>query len=452
MIPLDIINYSSLPVNLFYHPNPNAIGKPGLVGRPGYTIKDSEGSKIRGGCQLAATGYVWVDDDLYSFNGSSLSLAKASFTNSASSTYDKLVQGDDHVVAIENDEYIHWYKASTGTNGSVDISAIGGPAYLRALTYQDGFFITSGQYQNQFFISERYDPSTWNAADVEDSEYKFDYALSLESLKRSLYVFGLYSYEIYSNEGLSDFPFVRVGGGVFDTGIYAERTLVNCNEALYFLAQNRTVMMIEGYSSYEISDPVVNSILADMTSPGDAFGWSWFIDGMWFYCLSFIVEDICLAYNTSTGKWFKMMEGATGASRFPASCAFVFNKQSYVGLNDDVVLLEIDRFNDGSTSNPIHKEFQTVVMDAERAKMFFGKLELWCKENVGTTTVSPEIDVSWSDDMGTTFSDVRTLTLGESDGDNKFLETYGMGASEQRIYKFVASNIYELVIYGGYVE
>ena len=474
MIPLDLTQQPvELPVNMFLHPTADN-GKPAMVNFPGYlAMDDVTTGKVQDCCAWGVYSYWLIADTLYHVVGSTantLVSKKADFIGSATKNATMITDGT-YVCAVCGDAYVYWYKISDSTNNKVDVSGITGGSATTGLTLQDGYFIACGPYGNNFCISDLNDPTTWNALNFEDEEYKPDVCVNVYSFQRKLFVFGTDTYVVYENTGNTDFPFERIPGAVFDVGIGgkiaiyttygAEKTAIECNGELYFMASDNTIKRIRSFEHETVSTAEVNKYLKDFRT-STCWAWTALVDGMWFYAIS--NGTYTLALNTATGQWIRLASGTDGASNYPATCSLLWNQLSnsvykqktFMGLGSGgeyVLLGENATTNfyseDGAAQ---YREIQTQVIEANRERMYMGQLEVWAKKYVGSTTVNPTLSVSWSDDGGTTFSTARTLYLGLSGGTGDQLRTFMLGSSYNRIFKFSSSNIYELQLYGGYLS
>jgi hypothetical protein len=425
---------------------------------PGYSIKDSEGTgTVRCATQLQNFYFFLINDDLYRYVSGTLTSAVSSFTASSTSLA-FMAAGNDYVIATQYNDYVYYYSVG-GASGSVDLSSFLG-GNVGPVAYQDGYFIavvnapvtTTAPKYNAFYISALNDPTSWSALDFEDAEYKPDVIENIVSFHRNLFVFGNESYEVYENTGNPDFPFERIPGGVFDIGCASGRSVCVCGDELYFLSSVGDVRRIVGYDTEIVSSPALENIIDDATT-SDVIGWYMAVENARFYVMSFPTSGFSYALNTKTGLWSKYMSGTDGATNHPAVFCIKnicgLNASGSVGLISDTYSYE--QAGDG-TKAAQYREVQTQVLDANRETMFMGSLEVWAKEAVGSTTVNPTLSVAWSDDMGTTWSTARSMPLGLSTGVGAQLRTHRLGSSKNRIFKFTSSNIYELQLYGGYIE
>lgn len=463
MIPIDFTQSpKTLPINMYLHPKADH-GKPAMVGFPGYTLQDSETGIAKAMLQLYEYIWVVIGNHLYYMNPTAasptLTLAKTSFIGGSGSVINMVTDGA-YICATTNDKYVYWYKISDASNGSVDLSSILGSSYTTGLTCQDGYFIACAQTK-YFCISDLNDPTTWNALSYEDEEYKPDKTITPYSFGNKLFIFGTDTYAIYENTGNPDFPFERIPGAVFDVGIASPWSVLHLNTgspvihdaAMYFYASDGTIRRITSFSSEIISTPEVNEKLnenqIELTNLYKVA-----VDGMVFIVV--YNGSVTVAYNTTTGLWCQLKSGTAGASNYPGRCSVIWrpttNSYKYItaiGLSDGKIV-ELEGFTENTAAQ--YREVQSEVIDANRERMLFGSLKIYAKTAVGSTTVNPTISVQWSDDQGSTWSTARTLYLGLSDKTGIQLSTHRLGSSYGRVFKISSSNIYELQLYGAYIE
>jgi hypothetical protein len=464
MIPIDFTQpLAAMPVNMFLHPTANK-GKPGMIGLPGYVIKDSEGTGTVRGCVAGLDyNYFVINDDLYQSSGAptSITVSETGWFTTTGTSYVSMAVGKDHVVAVsENANELVWKKISDNSDGKVDLAAaLSGMNDPTMVVHMDGYFIVcsragaAGGYQENFYISALNNPSSWSSLDFEDADYRADNIVGLAVFNDTLRVFGKSSCEPYQNTGNADFPFERMRGASCSVGCLAPYSIKECNNVLYFLSSEKTVMGMSGFDPVKVSSPELDNLLKASTTLTDAIAWTFVAHGMWFYALKLPTDGYTYVLNTATGLWSKFMSGTTGTTNHPAVCSLVYNGDTYIGLSSggSVAQLSASLFSE-DTTGAMYGEIQTPVLDAEREPMFMGSFEVWAKKYVGSTTVNPTLSVSWSDDMAVTWSTARTLYLGLSGGTGAQLKTHRLGSSYNRIFKLSKSNIYELQLYGGYLE
>jgi len=174
--------------------------------------------------------------------------------------------------------------------------------------------------------------------------------------------------------------------------------------------------------------------------------------------LVFPTEDESWGYNITRGNWFEWDDNAVGTSHMhPAMCSLEYDGEWLLGTNDSsqepgaIITLDNDVYT--HDSDALTRTAYSPYVEASRERVFFNEFKLWVKENTGTSSISPEVDVSWSDDGASSWSTERALKLGQSDGDDKILSTQRLGSSRNdRIFRIITEHIYENVFLGGYLR
>lgn len=197
------------------------------------------------------------------------------------------------------------------------------PTGVTFVAYLDSFLVCDGE------IGGGGVPGDLNFSDDKDNDYEAsdswevfnnealgDSCTAVAVQWQEIYCFGPESMEASYNDGES--PFARIDGGISPYGIVAPNSLLNCDNTLYFLSRVDgaiRLMRIEGRRPVVASEAYDRQLQA-LTHPEDGRAFLIVDDGKPFYCVSFIQDDITLAFNLRTRQWsqFALWSGtsATG--------------------------------------------------------------------------------------------------------------------------------------------
>ena len=505
-------NDYDIPQNMYWT-NDTGNGRPGYVKTHGLstrvaslpTTAGTTSDTVRGMVEYNNRVYYAGLKSLYWYNAASEVGSSTAFLYGIDYERVFMVAHDNYVVAVEP------YYGATGYAGggggikyyNVNTSAAGtalATSFFQGICYQDGYFIAWNMYNDKFYISSLKDPTTWSLLDFEGAEYRDDKIVVIESLGENLYVFGTRTLEVYYNSGNSDFPFVRLEGGVFDYGCKAAFSLINVNGVLYFLANDLTVVRLNGFSPERVSTAFVEKKWTKYLTVENAYAWTYSYGGESFYVLTFPTADdagpLNNAYrygktfvlNVNTGVWHSWIDTTgTTDTQFPVTHCVQIQQYKIVGGEDQIIYVGCRGGAYVNTSPGLytlvkkwdHSVFKlpnalatqiarkiytingtssvecciyTPIIEAKRERMFFNEFELYAKEDVGATDVSPSLTLSWSDDRGTNFSTGRTLSLGTATGGSKVITAHRLGTSYDRIFRLKSDHRYDNVIYGGYLR
>ncbi len=336
------------------------------------------------------------------------------------------------------------------------------------VTYQDGYFIATDT-TNKFYLSDLEDPFTWDESMYEDADYKGGSVKGCASLRRNLFIFKEHSYEIYYNSGDSDFAFMRQSGGTYDKGLFSTRSLVEADGTLYWMATDFTIRRLNGYMPEKISTPLIETILKDFIYDTQIKGLSYVVDGQTFVVFVneyYLGAGLAIQFNTATGLWNTMTGGADD-DHFPIACCTEFNRTGSIyppvficggrtvtaQATQHIFKIDPDSYSASwNTADPVevYREKQAQIISADRERMFFRQLEIWAKTGTHSTT-DETLYVTWSDDMGRTWSTARELNLG-ADGECLRLRALMLGSSFNRIFKVYSEHDAEMTLIGGFLR
>ena len=246
-----------------------------------------------------------------------------------------------------------------------------------------------------------------------------DDVVSVEAKKSALWVLGKETSEYWQSYNDLVLPLRSVKGVTKQWGILAPDSLADINEYFAFLANDRTVRMMQGTQLVKISDLDFElKVKGDgtTTSPGfttvdDAFGF--FVDGPVHstYYLTFPTEGYTWGYDVNTG--LSHTRASEGYGYWRISSAVKYNNQiicsDYISQN----LWILDPANNTENSSIMRAKLVTPTISFEQnCTIPLIELEMEVAQTTDPTA-DPKMMVYYTKDGGNTYTHKGTISLGK---------------------------------------
>lgn len=289
------------------------------------------------------------------------------------------------------------------------------PAGVKRATYQDGYFIVTGDSSQKFYINEMpNDGTAWNGLDFASAEGSPDYTIGCISDHREIWLFGDDSVELWINNGNADFPFERSGNTFIEVGCAAADTICKADNTVYWMGKDDrggpTVWKAQGYTPIRVSTSAVEKSMQSYATVSDARAWSYQQEGHTFYVLSFPSADKTWVYDVATGQWHERSSLIAGVDRmWRAACHVFWNLDNLVGdyASGAIYKMDLDSYLDAG--NPIKRLRTTQAMESTQNRVFYSSLQVDMETGVGGT-----LEMSYSNDGGHTWKDAAPASLGST--------------------------------------
>ena len=440
-------------VNLYAEMNPEGAEYPfNIYGTPGYiqwadmeSTKAIQGMQVMGGLLYVVTG-----NTVYKVTTAGVKTSLGTLTGSEGRV-DMCNNGTQMFIKTPDGEA--WFATSAALTKVVDADY---PSASSA-TFLDGFFIVSKTSSGQFNISASYDASAWDALDFATAEETPDNLVRVFAFNGALWLFGETSYEVYYNSGNADFPFDQIQGAVNTTrGCAAAFSVVQEDNSMFFLGNDRIVYRVEGYNPVRISTHAMETIFNDMTTISDAFGFVHELDGHKFYILTFPSESETWAYDISNGLWAKRTTLYGFQPRqWSANAHAVFAGKQLVGHNLNGKIYELSPVTYTEAGTAIERIVQGSVQWFEGQRVTYDNVRLDMDEGVGLITgqgSDPQVMMRYSDDGGNTWSNENWRGFGKIGEYRKRAVWRRLGSAGERIFEFKVTDPVPVRITGCYAD
>jgi hypothetical protein len=289
--------------------------------------------------------------------------------------------------------------------------------------------------------------------------------------RREIFLFGDVKTEVWYNVGgtsASAFPFQILPGTYVEHGIAAPFSVASNDIDVYWLSRDLqgegVVFSFRGYLTKRISNHALEDAIRKMQKTvgiTDARGFTFQIDGHWFYMLTFpagnqtwvydaAVEDITAAWHQEA--WTNPADNSLNRHR--ASCMAFINGRSTAGdwQNNTVYYLNLDQYFD--TVNGVNCPLTCIrsfphlgqarvaggsqMAEVDGRRLQFSALRADIESGMGPLQVDgkpAQLTLRWSDDRGRTFG---TDVLQSNGAPGEYLtqpQWLGMGVARDRIFE-----------------
>lgn len=353
------------------------------------------------------------------------------------------------------------YIVTVATSTLAAISDVDFPAGVRKATYQDGYFVVTGDGSQSFYISGLLDGGDWNGLDFASAEGSPDYTVGVISDHRELWLFGSNSAEVWVNTGNPDFPFERSGNTFIEHGCASAGSVTKLDNTVFWLGSDDRgtgiVWRADGYTPMRISTHATELAFAGYTLT-DATAFSYQQEGHGFYVLHFPTDGKTWVYDVATQLWHERAyrDANTGVlSQWKANCHAMLGGLHLVGDCTDgrLYVLDMDYYLDDTA--PILRVRRAQTQEQLQNRLFYAELQIDMETGVGLDVgqgETPLMMMRWSNDGGHTWSNERTATVGAVGQYGARCRFMRLGAGRNRVWEVSMSDPVKFAVIGAIVE
>lgn len=426
----------------------------GLVGDGPIRTGRMVSSKIRSG----ATAF-----ELYGVYGSKLIAHTPTSGNitigtlGTSSGRVRMARGRSKIALVDGTQGYYYDGTTFGVITDADF-----PDAATFIDYMDGFYIANDPNTDNWYISAREDPTSWNALDFTAATYAPDAALAHCAQESLLWVMGEESAQAYYNSGNASFPYDRVLSATQRVGILAPQSLANSDDGVFFLATTpeggRFIYRIQGQAGQQISGDEQDQFLSTISDPSTCYGFIYKQAGKSFYVLQCGATtgadaraSSTLVYNMAAGV-FETRETNDGTA-WRAGGHGILNNENLVGSNLSGSYGRLDLSNYQDAGQELIRTRRTQVVHGMGYEMDFWQLMVGIQSGIGNTDApNPTLRMRYSDDGGQTWSRWLEKSAGRVGETKKIITFDQLGSSTDRVFEIAMSDAANLVLVDAYVE
>ncbi len=350
-------------------------------------------------------------------------------------------------IAIVNNGLMFYYRTSLAQVTDVDLLA------PQSLAVNDGQFII-GTADNKWQVGDIDDASAWDGLSFERADASPDAVKRVYARQGEALIFGELTTEYWANAGGADATgYQRTE--VSEWGILAPQSAQTVGGQVFFVAHDRTVRAIAGYSPQRISTHAIEREIEQLTDYDTITSCTWVRDGHSFYVIS--SSDWTFAYDTATGVWHTRK--SYGFNAWNISTAVPAFGKVLVGSSTEPIIYEMSPSFFDDAGQPLVMQATLSPLMVPGKKITISRAWWDPERGVGTgqgdaEDIDPEVLVQWSLDGGATFGGNRLIKIGQQGQRVNELEIRRLGQCKGLgfVFRLTCSAKVARAIYQGQAE
>mgnify|MGYP003636204000 CR=1 FL=1 len=401
-------------VNMYITVNEKGKDPISLQSFPGQKLVSSvDGAVDRGRHNMNEVAYSVVDDTLYSINSAGVHSAVGGGLRIGGTDRCIFADDGDHLVVVADKVYV--YTKSTNTlviNTNVNLVDVLSVTFIKST-----FIYTT---PNLSFVSQPLDPFAVDGLNAISAESNPDKLVRDYAFNQTIYRMGKRTGEPWYFSGVGKPPIDVIEGQQFSVGLGAIHTLANTDRALYWLGDDKAIYRVSGGINERVSDDGISNSIEEMTTIDDSFGYTFTLQGMDFYLITFPSENKTFLLNEKLGVngWTELSSG-DGLAYSGTSALSIYDK-TYIGSGGKLLTLELNEFTQDTdtvfrrrTMLPITRK--NIPSPIKGRKIQISNIEFVIEQGVGLITGQGEVPrmlLELSLDGGRSFAHSQWVELG----------------------------------------
>jgi len=335
----------------------------------------------------------------------------------------------------------------TPTGAAAYLTDPDAPTGVTHLDYIDGYILAINPSTNRFYWSDVNAGTSWNSLSFASAAGSPDLVCSLKVLNREVYLFGQRSIEIWENDGST--PFARIPGGFIQSGCSAPYAVLQDENSLYWIDENRRLVRFAGKSVERLSTKF-DKELQGLSSVADGVAMKVQIDGYVFFIFTFKKANRTLVFNQTTEDWceFGQWIYANAAyERWVGNCYCYAEKWGLhlIGRKDTLTISELSRDYPTDDSSTIRLARVTGHIDHGTSKIKqCNEVRFRAKRGQGLSTRTPTLMIRYKID-NTNWSNIKEFSLGNIGEYNLVLRDLRRNQYRTKQYEFAATDAVDVV-------
>ena len=416
-----------------------------LESAPGLSLVADLGITIRGLHNAEGRLFVAAGATLQEMSASEALTSRGALASA--SGYVSMAHGTQQLAVVDGPNL---QVLKLATNALTTVSSPGWRG-SKLVEFMDGYFLFVAPNSEQFYISSIDDATALNALDFSTADSQPDNIVALIVRKRELYLFGVYSCEVWIDSGAADFPFVRYQGTPIDVGIVGYRALCRAADTLVWVGQTERggpyVYRMVGFQPVRISTQAVEQQLqaVDYTL---AQCWAYQEAGAEFVCISAPGMPTVWCWDASTEQWHERAELVAGTwipSRVEHHA--YFNGRHYVAGGTKLYRMSRSYHDLAGDALVRERTWPHLVTPSLEPRTYRG-LELRCTTG---DAVSGSVTLECSNDGGSVYGPPLQRSLGAVGARTQRVRWLALGtcpAGGSRVHRLRCSDAVPLTIQG----
>jgi len=202
---------------------------------------------------------------------------------------------------------LYLFNLATNALSTIPAANFTGPVSL--VGYSDSFFIALIADSNRFYVSGPLDATDWTTNGAALVSVFPDNLVSMLVDHREIWLWSATKCVVYYDSG-NIFPFDVVPGGYIEQGCAAKFSPVKLDNTVFWLGSDdrgaAVVWRAQGYTPARVSNHAIEFAMQGYSRVDDAIGYSFQMEGHYFYQLDFPSAGKTWRYDTATNMWHEV--------------------------------------------------------------------------------------------------------------------------------------------------
>lgn len=326
------------------------------------------------------------------------------------------------------------------------IADLDAPTTVTQIAFLDGY-IMAIDGSNKFYWSDVNAGTSWNALSFATAAGSPDLISALKVYNREIYLFGQRTIEVWENDGTT--PFSRVPGGLIQSGCSSPSAVIEDENSLYWLDENRRLVKFTGKSVERLSTRFDRE-LQSLAKVSDAIAQKIQIDGYVFFVFTFPFDNRTLVFNQTVedwGEWGRWDLADAEYKRWIGSAYCYAEKWGVhlIGRRDSLIVSELARKYTGDDADLIRLARVTGHIDNGTSKIKqCNEMRFRAKRGAGLSDRTPKLMLRYKLD-NRTWSNIKEFSLGNVGEYEIVLRDLRRHQYRTKQYEFSATDAVEVV-------
>ena len=287
------------------------------------------------------------------------------------------------------------------------------PTTVTHVAYLDGYILAIDG-SNKFYWSDVNNGTSWTATSFASAAGSPDNIVALKVYNREVYLFGQRTIEVWENDGAT--PFSRIPGGMIQSGCASPYAIIEDENSLYWLDDNRRLVRFSGKTVERLSTKLDRE-LQGLSNVSDGIALKLEIDGYVFFIFTFRRANRTLVYNQTTDDWCEWGQWSLANAAYDR---WIGNAYCYaerwglhlIGQRDKIIISELNKdyyLDDSSIVRPYrltgHIDYGTSQLKRSN------ELRFRAKRGLGLSSGTPKIMLRYRID-NKDWSNIQEFSLG----------------------------------------
>lgn len=367
-----------------------------------------------------------------------------------------MVDNGNYLMIVDGTQNGWTIKLSDNTFSVIsDAAFIGGAT----VNFVDGYLVLNSVPMNEWYISIANEIS-FDVTQFASKTGFSDKLVGIGVTKRYIYLFGALTTEVWFDAGDTPFPFERLPGVFMQYGCASVNSIAQMDGDLYWLAQSPQgvafVCRSSQFNAMQVSTFALDNEIAAYSDLDQAIGFTYQIEGHFFYVLTFPVSDKTWQYDLSTQQWNELawVDNDGALHRHRANCFASAYGSPIVGdwESGNLYLWDVNSYTDNGNPIPRIRSFLHSVddnSDRMRYREFIANMEVG--NGTGTYDEVP-VFLRWSDTRGKSWGNAISSSLGLEGEYIKSLQFQRLGMARDRVFELSWSAPVKTALLGAWVQ